>query len=87
MTDKPRDEEPRGWALSGCALTLLVWLFAAMLMLGTFGGDCLPELGHQCPSDHERAISLIWVGLGAVVFNAVGLFVLAWLHARSGSRR
>ena len=85
MTDK--DDEPRGWALSGCALTFVVWLFAALLMLGTFGGDCLPELGHQCPSDYERVIRLILVGHGAVAFNAVGLLLLAWLHARSGPRR
>jgi hypothetical protein len=87
MPDKREPEEPKSWALSGCALTFVIWLFAAMLMLFTSGGDCISELGHSCPSDHERAMSLVWVGLGAAAVNVVGLFLLGWLHAQSRSRR
>jgi hypothetical protein len=56
-------------------------------MLFTFGGDCFPEVSAGCPSDHERAMSLVWVALGAVALNGAGLFVLAWLHARGSSPR
>ena len=60
-----------GWAVNGCLFTLLTWLLAAFVMLG-FAGDCLPELGHSCPTDHERTIGLLRVGLSAVVVNALG---------------
>jgi hypothetical protein len=84
---EPKRTEPSGWAVNGCLFTLITWLFAAMVMLFSFGGDCLPEVGHPCPSDHERAMSLVWVSLGAIGINLLGLFLLGWLHARRNSRR
>ena len=84
--ETPERSEPKGWAVNGCLFTLLTWLFAGLVMLGRFAGDCAEELGHRCPSDHERFIGLVWVCLGALVINALGLFLLAWLNARRNSR-
>jgi hypothetical protein len=84
---EPERTQPSGWAINGCLFTVLVWLFAAFMMLGSFAGDCLREQDHACPSDHERVMSLVWVALGAMLINVLGLFLLGWLHARRNMRR
>jgi hypothetical protein len=79
--------QPQGWEMNGCLFTGLTWLFAAFVMLGSFGGDCLADAGHPCPSDHGRVMSLVWVSLGAITVNLLGLILLGWLHASRNRRR
>jgi hypothetical protein len=87
MSEKePKISQPKGWAVNGCLFTLLTWLFAAMAMLGPILGDCLPEDDPRCPTDYERNLGLVRIGLAAVAINAAGLILLGWLHARRSRR-
>lgn len=85
------DEKPNriswvGWAVGGCLLTLAVWFFAAFVIFGTMAGDCFPEFGSRCPSDHERNVRVLWVAVAAMGINALSLFVLARAYVRSKLR-
>jgi hypothetical protein len=62
---------------SAIVLTSAIWLFAAMAMLGPMMGDCLPEMGHSCPTDGERRLNLLWIALIAAGVNVTAVWVLA----------
>jgi Ca2+/Na+ antiporter len=87
MSDEtPKHSRPTGWAVSGCLLTSLIWLFAAFVILGIVAGDCFPELGTVCPSDHERNMRVLLVALATTSINILGLFLLARAVARRKPR-
>ena len=71
---------------SGAAvvITVCTWLFAAMVMLGPTMGDCFPEVGHSCPTDAERRLSLLWIALIAAGINLAALWLLARLNRSAG---
>lgn len=61
MSDKKRKRLPTiGMVASGCLLTLLIWFVALSVIFGELAGDCFPELGSQCPSDHERNVGALY---------------------------
>ena len=66
------------FAVSGCLLTLIIWLVAGLMMLGPLMGTCIPDMGDNCPTDHERNAMLIKVAVGALAINigTVGLLHL-----------
>jgi hypothetical protein len=51
-----------------------------MTMLGPLMGDCLPEMGHSCPTDHERNLSLLQIAFGAAVINVAAIWLLIRLR-------
>jgi hypothetical protein len=71
-------------ATSGCVLTGAIWLLATLAMLGPIMGDCLPELGHTCATDHERNMSLLRIALAAVAINIGALWLFVFLRRRGG---
>lgn len=70
----------RSYFGSGVVLTVCVWLLAAMTMLGPLMGDCLPEMGHSCPTDHERNLSLLQIAFGAAAINVAAIWLLIRLR-------
>ena len=74
-TDRP--DRRTGFALPGCLITFLVWLLAAYIAVGMQLGDCVPTADHACPTDHDRLLQLVWVGIGAIILNLLLLVVLA----------
>jgi hypothetical protein len=72
----------RSYVGSGAVLTVTIWLLAGMIMLGPLMGDCLPELGHSCPTDHERNLSLLWIALAAAGINVAAICLLIRLRRR-----
>ncbi len=86
MTDKPQHQKSWGWILSGCALTFVIWLFPATLIIGILSSNCFPLMGNQCITAHDWMPILVWLVLGAIAFNAAGLSVLARVHAWWESR-
>lgn len=72
----------RNYVGSTVVLTVAIWLFAAMTMLGPLMGDCLPEMGRSCPTDHERNLSLLWIALAAAGTNAAAIWLLIHLRRR-----
>jgi hypothetical protein len=79
MSDGYRGELSKGFALEGCLLSFLVWLFAAFLLLGTQAGDCF----EQCSSQTERHLTGLAIIFGAIAFNLLGLFLVARAKVRS----
>ncbi len=75
----------RSYVGSAVTLTVVIWLFAAMTMLGPLMGDCLPETGHSCPTDHERNLSLLWIALTAVGINVAAVWLLVRLRGGDAS--
>jgi hypothetical protein len=73
----------RSYLGSAMVLTVTIWLLAAMAMLGPIIGDCLPEMGHGCPSDHERNLSLLWITISAIAINVAAVWLLIRLRRRS----
>jgi hypothetical protein len=69
---------------SAMMLTLVIWLMAGITMLGPLMGDCLPEMGHSCPTDHERKINLLWIALTAAAINVTAVWLLISLRRRNG---
>ena len=67
----------RSYMGSAIVLTGAIWLFAAMAMLGPMMGDCLPEMGHSCPTDGERRLGLLWIALIAAAVNLAAVWLLA----------
>ena len=74
-----------GLVASGCLLTSLIWFVAVSMIFGTLAGDCFPQLGRHCPSDHARNVRVIVIALAAASINALGLFCLARVFARTKS--
>lgn len=66
----------RSYLGSGVVLTVTIWLLAGGIMLGPLMGDCLPEMGHSCPTDHERNLSLLWIALAAAGINVAAVWLL-----------
>lgn len=75
----------RSYVGSMVTLTVVIWLFAAMTMLGPLMGNCLPEMGHTCPTDHERDLSLLWIALAAAGINVAAVWLLIRLRGRDRS--
>ena len=70
-------------AASGCLGSLAWFGLIALSMFGTMMGDCFPEMGHQCPTDHERNVTLL-----EILFGGTGIYLLVALAiTRFGSRR
>jgi hypothetical protein len=67
----------RGYVGAAIVLTGVIWLFAAMAMLGPMMGDCLPRMGHSCPTDGERRLSLLWIALISAGVNLAAVWLLA----------
>lgn len=67
----------------GCALTFLCWIAAALLSLGAMMGDCFPDANHQCPTDHQRDLTLLKIVIGAAAVNIGGLLVMGYRSART----
>lgn len=67
---------------SGVVLTVTICLLAGMIMLGPLVGDCLPEMGHSCPPDHERNLSVLWIALAAAGINVAAVWLMIHLHQR-----
>jgi hypothetical protein len=67
----------RSYIGSAIVLTVAIWLFAAMVMLGPMMGDCLPEMGHSCPTDGERKLSVLRIALIAAGMNLAAVWLLA----------
>lgn len=69
--------------LGSClVLTIATWLLAGMFMLGPIMGDCLPEMGHSCPTNHERDLDLLWIALAAAGINVAAVRLLIRLRQR-----
>lgn len=66
----------RKHAVSAFMLTIPIWVIAVVAMLGAMIGDCLAELGHSCPTDGERRLRLLWIGLVALGVNLTALWLL-----------
>lgn len=84
--EEPKAPPAAGFAVSGCLFSALIWSLGAFLVLGIFGGDCLPRPGHLCPSDHERNLRALRVIIAVVGINVLGLYRLARLRARPDKR-
>lgn len=75
----------RSYVGSAVTLTVVIWLFASMTMLGPVMGDCLPEMGHSCPTDRERNLTLLCIALAAVGTNVAAVWLLVRLRGRDAS--
>ena len=67
----------------GWALTATIWLLAGLMMLSTVVGDCLPETGAACPTGTERAMTLLWIVVGAAALNALAAGLVVYLRRRA----
>jgi hypothetical protein len=72
----------RRFTEQGFALTLLCWITAVLFSPGMMMGDCIPDNGRRCPTDHQRDMSLVKVILGAAAVNVGGLFLLGYRYTR-----
>ena len=66
----------RSYMTLAAPLTVIIWLMAAMLMMGPPIDDCLPEMGHSCPTDHERKFSVMWIAFTAAAINVASVWLL-----------
>lgn len=66
----------------GCFLSLTYFAFIGILMLSFMIGDCLPEMGHSCPSDQERNVAIISIFLGGLIIYAAVSFLIIWWGRR-----
>jgi hypothetical protein len=66
----------KGCLPAGC-LTSIVWFFALSVIVGTAMGDCFPDSGSPCLSDHERNMTIVGIAIAALVINVAGLFFIA----------
>jgi len=73
-------------AVLGCVASLAYFAFVGLLMLGNMLGDCFPEMGHTCPTDHERNVAIVTIFLGGLVFYGLIAFCLTWLGKRLSHR-
>ena len=69
----------------GLSLTFLCWMVAGLLSLGAVIGDCLPDAGRPCPTDHQRDMHLLKIVLGAAALNIGGLLLLG--YRQTGTRQ
>ena len=73
------DPTRKGFAVQGCLLSFLVWLFAGFVLLGTQAGDCF----EKCASQTERRLTAGAIILVAAAINLLGLFLVARAKVRS----
>ncbi|OJV29315.1 MAG: hypothetical protein BGO24_03625 [Sphingomonas sp. 67-36] len=64
----------------GWALTVTIWLLAALMMLSAFAGECVPQAGDACAGG--RTMTLLWIAAGAAALNALAVGLVAWLRRR-----
>ena len=63
-------------AVAGCLASLVWFGLIALLMFGTMMGDCFPDMGHTCPTDHERNVRLLVIFLGGIaIYLLAGLLI------------
>jgi len=62
--------------------TVVIWLPAAMTKPAALKGEYLTEMGHACPSDHERGLTLPRIALAAAGINAAAIWHLCRLRGR-----
>ena len=68
----------------GCGLSAIYFLFLGLLVLGNMLGDCFPELGHYCPTDHERNDRIVvTMVIGVAIYAIVGMFIERYFRSRS----
>jgi hypothetical protein len=70
-------------AAGGCLASLAWFGLIALFMLGTMMGDCFPGMGHTCPTDHERNISILVILFGGVVIYLLIILVIVRLSRRA----
>ncbi|HXH14817.1 MAG TPA: hypothetical protein VNJ10_01655 [Sphingomonas sp.] len=70
-------------AVAGCLASLAWFGLIALFMLGTMMGDCFPGMGHTCPTDYERNISLLVILFGGVVIYLLVMLVIVRLSRRA----
>jgi hypothetical protein len=62
--------------------TVVIWLPAAMTKPAALKGEYLTEMGHACPTDHERGLTLPRIALAAAGINAAAIWHLCRLRGR-----
>jgi hypothetical protein len=73
----------KGFIEQGCSFTLVCWVGAILLSLGSVMGDCIGEPGRDCPTDHQRDMGVLKVVLGAAALNIGALLLLGYRHTSS----
>jgi len=68
--------------VEGLLLTISIWFLAGLAMLGPILGDCVPELGQVCPSDHDRDVMITRIVAGALPLNGGAIGLLIYLRRR-----
>ena len=70
-------------AILGCGLSAVYFLFLGVLIIGNMLGDCFPELGHHCPTNHERNVRiLVIIIIGVAFYGTVGMAVERYFRTR-----
>ncbi|MFD1612036.1 hypothetical protein ACFSCW_09510 [Sphingomonas tabacisoli] len=65
-------------AAFGCIASIAYFALVALFMLGNMLGDCFPEMGDSCPTDHERNVTILGIFFGGIAVYGV----LAWITIR-----
>lgn len=73
-------------AALGCIASFAYFAFVGLLMLGNMLGDCFPDMGHSCPTDHERNVTIVSIFLSGLALYALIAFGLIWLGRRVRNR-
>lgn len=60
--------------------TVVIWLPTAMTKPDALKREYLTEMGHACPTDHERGLTLPRVALAAAGINAAAIWHLCRLR-------
>lgn len=72
--------------ICGVILTPLYGMLTLLFLFGAVAGDCFPEVGHPCPTDHDRNMAalrvLIAAGIGFATLVYGGWKLDRWLATR-----
>ena len=63
-------------SIFGCIVSLGYFMVLGMFVVGAMMGDCFEELGHHCPTDHERNMRILAIlVVGFAVYGIIGFLI------------